>query len=102
MTESPTPVTVSSSWVLESRGEVESSPLSHCLLPKQSSEYTVLTDAMQEAMWLLHLLKDFTQDTTQPITVFMDNQNLIRLLQNHKLSYRTKHCGTLVTDIETV
>jgi len=60
-------------------------------LSSTEAEYIALTEAMQEVLWLRRLLKDFNQDISQPIIVFEDNQNCIRLLQNPKSSSRTKH-----------
>jgi len=60
-------------------------------LPSTEAEYIALTEAIQEVLWLRRLLKDMNQEITCPITVFEDNQNCIRLLQNPKSSLRTKH-----------
>ena len=60
-------------------------------LSSTEAEYIALTEAIQEVLWLRRLLKDMNQEITCPITVFEDNQNCIRLLQNPKSSSRTKH-----------
>ena len=60
-------------------------------LSSTEAEYIALTESLQEVLWLRRLLKDFNQDVSQPITVYEDNQNCIRLLQNPKSSLRTKH-----------
>src|SRR6218665_1025802 len=81
--------TCSNSVEHQYHGRAESNPLS-----STESEYTALTEAAQEALWMRRLLEELDQEVVKPTVLFDDNQSCIKLLQNEKSSHRTKHVAT--------
>ena len=55
------------------------------------AEYTALSGACQEAVWMRRLLADIGFEQRGPSTIFEDNQGAIELAKNPKFHNRTKH-----------
>ena len=55
------------------------------------AEYTALSGACQEAVWMRRLLADIGFEQRGPSTIFEDNQGAIELVKNPKFHNRTKH-----------
>ena len=55
------------------------------------AEYTALSGASQEAIWMRRLLADIGCEQRGPSTIFEDNQGAIELAKNPKFHNRTKH-----------
>ena len=55
------------------------------------AEYTALSGASQEAVWMRRLLADIGFEQRGPSTIFEDNQGAIELARNPKFHNRTKH-----------
>ncbi|KAG5883341.1 hypothetical protein JTB14_033785 [Gonioctena quinquepunctata] len=62
-------------------------------LSSTEAEFISLSEASQQAIYLKGLLQDFQQDVTTTI-MFEDNQSCLKLLDNGKMSDRTKHIET--------
>jgi len=60
-------------------------------LSSTEAEYIALSEAVKEGIWIKRLLKDFNQHVAEPMLIYEDNQNCIRLLKNERSSLRTKH-----------
>lgn len=58
------------------------------------AEYISLSEAAKEAKWLRQLLTDLHQPIEEPTTIFNDNQSCLRLLNDDKFSFKTKHMDT--------
>lgn len=63
-------------------------------LSSTEAEYIALSEAVKEALWIRRLLQDFDQATEGPTVIMEDNQSCIKMLQNDRLSHRTKHIAT--------
>ena len=55
------------------------------------AEYMSLSSAIQEAKFLLQLLKDFPIESSNPVSLFCDNQGAIALAKNPVQHQRSKH-----------
>ena len=55
------------------------------------AEYIALSQATQEAVWLLRLLFDLGYSTALPTSIYEDNQGAIELSKNPKFYNRAKH-----------
>ena len=55
------------------------------------AEYTALSGACQEAVWMRRLLADIGFEQRGPSTIFEDNKGAIELAKNPKFHNRTKH-----------
>ena len=55
------------------------------------AEYMSLSSAIQEAKFLLQLLKDFLVESSNPVSLFCDNQGAIALAKNPVQHQRSKH-----------
>ncbi|KAG5888857.1 hypothetical protein JTB14_031415 [Gonioctena quinquepunctata] len=62
-------------------------------LSSTEAEFISLSEASQQAIYLKGLLQDFQQDVTTTV-MFEDNQSCLKLLDNEKISDRTKHIET--------
>ena len=63
-------------------------------VPSQSSseaEYRALSDALNEVVWIVMLLKEIGIEVTTPIEFCEDNEATIKLGQNKMASARSKH-----------
>lgn len=65
-------------------------------LSTTEAEFISLSEACQEAVWMRRLLEDLNQEITGPVTIFEDNQSVLKLIEEEKLSKRTKHIDTKV------
>ncbi|KAK9824528.1 hypothetical protein WJX72_011105 [[Myrmecia] bisecta] len=54
------------------------------------AEYIAAAQAVKEALWLRHLLKDFAE-SVGAIKIHADNQSALKLMRNPVLSMRSKH-----------
>ena len=63
-------------------------------LSSTEAEYIALSEACQEGLWLIKLLKDFDKVINLPIKMYEDNQSCISLTGNQNYSKRTKHVDT--------
>ncbi len=60
-------------------------------LSSTEAEYVSAALASQEAVWLRQLLQDIGVHTTEPTTLYEDNQGCIKISNNDGVSVRTKH-----------
>ena len=58
------------------------------------AEYIALSEACQEAVWLIRLLSDFSPGSRILTAIYEDNQSCLKLLDSNKFSNRTKHIDT--------
>lgn len=63
-------------------------------LSSTEAEFISLSEACKEAVWLRRLLNDFNQHLNTPTVIFEDNQSCLKLIQDEKLSNRSKHIDT--------
>ena len=63
-------------------------------LSSSEAEYQGTAAAVQEALYLKHLLKDFGIQQKHPIAIGEDNQSCIKLCQNPVMHNRSKHIET--------
>lgn len=63
-------------------------------LSSTEAEFIALSEACQEAHWLKRLLGDMHHPLQTPITIHEDNQSCLKLIEDEKLSNRTKHIDT--------
>jgi hypothetical protein len=61
------------------------------VLSTTEAEYIALCHCMQEMIFLKSLLKELSFNTTQPSTIYEDNQSCIKLAYNPELHGRSKH-----------
>ena len=60
-------------------------------LSSTEAEYMGLSTAVQEAIWLKKLLKEFKIYPDESVTIYQDNQGAIALAKNPVFHQRTKH-----------
>lgn len=60
-------------------------------LSSAEDEYISLSEACQEGLWLIKLLKEFQEKMKVPLLMYENNQSCIKLTGNNKFSKRTKH-----------
>jgi len=60
-------------------------------LSTTEAEYRASAMAAQESTWLIQLLKDLCQPIKVAVTLYCDNQSVIRLAENLVFHARTKH-----------
>lgn len=63
-------------------------------LSSMESEYVALSEASQEAVWLLHLFEDFGEPTFKPVTLWEDNQSCIKFVSSERTTKRSRHIET--------
>lgn len=63
-------------------------------LSTTEAEFIALSSACQEASWIQRILKDMKHPASGPIKIYEDNQSCLKLIQDEKLSNRTKHIDT--------
>ena len=63
-------------------------------LSSSEAEYQDMAAAVQEALYLKQLLKDFGIQQKHPITVGEDNQSCIKFCQNPVMLKKSKHTGS--------
>lgn len=63
-------------------------------LSTTEAEFIALSEACQEAHWLKRLIIGMHCEIDRPITMYEDNQSCLRLIQEERLSNRTKHIDT--------
>lgn len=55
------------------------------------AEYTALSEALKDVLWLRHLLSEIKLEQRDPTTMFQDNQGTIAFSKNPRVHKRTKH-----------
>ena len=60
-------------------------------LSTAEAEYVALSHAVQEAIWLRHLLKDLGYLQLEATPIYEDNQACIKIAKNDMVQARTKH-----------
>lgn len=60
-------------------------------LSSTEAEFISLSEACQEAFWIRQLLEDMQQTIESPTTIYEDNQSALKLIEDGKLSNRSKH-----------
>lgn len=60
-------------------------------LSTAEAEYTALSFAAREAVWLSHLLTDFDSAPSEPLLIYEDNAAAICMSKNAEYHNRTKH-----------
>lgn len=60
-------------------------------LSSTEAEFIALSEACKEAIWLRQILADLRQPINSATTIYEDNQSCLNLIQEEKLSNRTKH-----------
>lgn len=63
-------------------------------LSSTEAEFIALSEACKETIWLQRILLDMQQKFETPTVIYEDNQSCLKLIQNQKLSNRTKHIDT--------
>ena len=63
-------------------------------LSSTEAEYIALAETAKELIWVRKLLEDFEMLQEEPVIVYEDNQSCIKLVDNEKISRRTKHVDT--------
>lgn len=63
-------------------------------LSSTEAEYVALAELCQEIIWIKELLKDFDIQLPSPIILKEDNQSCLKIIENEKFSYRSKHIDT--------
>lgn len=60
------------------------------------AEFIALSEACKESIWLQRLLNDFKWEGDKTTTIHEDNQSVLRMVADEKLSNRTKHLDTKI------
>lgn len=63
-------------------------------LSSTEAEFVALSETCRETYWLRRLLHDLRQPIQTATVIFEDNQSCLKLIQEEKLSNRTKHIDT--------
>ncbi|XP_062556635.1 uncharacterized protein LOC134221461 [Armigeres subalbatus] len=63
-------------------------------LSSMESEYVALSEASQEAVWLLNLFEDFGEPSFKPVTLWEDNQSCIKFVSSERATKRSRHIET--------
>lgn len=63
-------------------------------LSSMEAEYVALSETCKEAVWLRRLLDDFRWKGKKKVTIYEDNQSVIKFIIDERLSNRTKHIDT--------
>lgn len=63
-------------------------------LSSMESEYVALSEASQEAVWLLKLFEDFGEPSFKPVTLWEDNQSCIKFVSSERTTKRSRHIET--------
>ncbi|XP_055605091.1 uncharacterized protein LOC129753315 [Uranotaenia lowii] len=63
-------------------------------LSSMEAEYVALSEACQELVWLLELLKDLGVPHQGPVRVLEDNQSCIAFVASERINRRSKHIET--------
>lgn len=58
------------------------------------AEYISLSEAAKEIKWIRQLLGDMLQSVNKPTEIYNDNQSCLRILNEEKFSFKTKHMDT--------
>jgi hypothetical protein len=61
------------------------------MLSTTEAEYITVTHAAKEAIWLHHLIGELFPNSLSPITLFCNNQVMLRLVIDDNYCARTKH-----------
>ena len=76
-------------------------PISWCARKQQcvtlsstEAEYVAMSEACRELLWLLKLMSDVGEKSTNPVIVREDNQSCISMLNNNGGSRKSKHIDT--------
>lgn len=64
------------------------------VLSSTEAEFVALSEARQEAIWLMRILDDCKIKFNLPMRIFEDNQSVLKMIEEEKLSNRTKHIDT--------
>lgn len=60
-------------------------------LSTTEAEYGAAAMAAQESVWLVQLVKDLNQITSEVVVIYCDNESAIKLAENPVFHARTKH-----------
>lgn len=60
-------------------------------LSSTEAEYIALAETCQEVIWLRNISKVFSINNENPVTVNVDNQSCMKMVDRQKFSNRTKH-----------
>ncbi|XP_062541084.1 uncharacterized protein LOC134209119 [Armigeres subalbatus] len=63
-------------------------------LSSMESEYVALSEASQEAVWLLNIFEDFGEPSFKPVTLREDNQSCIKFVSSERAMKRSRHIET--------
>lgn len=63
-------------------------------LSSTEAEFVALSEACKEAVWIRRILADFGLPLNEPTTIFEDNQSCLKLIEEEKLSSKSKHIDT--------
>lgn len=63
-------------------------------LSSTEAEFGPLSEACKEAIWLIKILEDCKIKFNLPMRIFEDNQSVLKMIEEEKLSNRTKHIDT--------
>lgn len=63
-------------------------------LSSTEAEYIALSEACQEGIWLMQLMKDFHVTDLSQMIIFEDNQSCIKLVKTERVGARSKHIDT--------
>lgn len=55
------------------------------------AEFIALSEACKEAQWIRRDLLDFGMCVNEPTTIYEDNQSCLKLIEEEKLTNRSKH-----------
>ena len=69
-------------------------------LSSTEAEYIALAGAVQEAIWLLQVLRKFKFMITAPVLIYEDNQSTIKLVDYPVFHKRSKHVFFLLRKLE--
>lgn len=60
-------------------------------LSSTEAEFIALSDACREVLWIRRIMMDFNVNLDGPTTIYEDNQSCLKLIEEEKLSNRSKH-----------
>lgn len=60
-------------------------------LSSTEAEFIALCETIKQATWIKHILSDINKYQQHSIQIYEDNQSTIKMIQNDKISQRTKH-----------
>lgn len=60
-------------------------------LSSTEAEFVALSGACKEVQWIRRILEDFNQPIKEPTIIYEDNQSCLKLIEEEKMSGRSKH-----------